>query len=37
MLGEEVAIHILQDQRATYNEPFSGFTFTKFDGTMVTV
>jgi len=37
LLGEEVAINILRDQRATYNEPFSGFTFTKFDGTMVTV
>ena len=36
-LGEEVAINILRDQRATYNEPFNGFTFTKFDGTKITV
>jgi len=37
LLGEEVAISILSDQRATYNEPFNGFTFTKFDGTKITV
>jgi len=36
-LGEAVAISILRDQRATYNENFSGFTFTKFDGTKITV
>ena len=24
-------------QRPTYNEPCSGFTFTKFDGTTITV
>ncbi len=36
-LGEAVAISILRDQRATYNEPFDGFTFTKFDGTPITV
>ncbi|MBV9344685.1 MAG: vanadium-dependent haloperoxidase [Gammaproteobacteria bacterium] len=37
LLGEAVTISILRDQRATYNEPFAGFTFTKFDGTSVTV
>jgi membrane-associated phospholipid phosphatase len=37
ILGEAVAISILRDQRATYNEPFDGFTFTKFDGTKITV
>ncbi|MGH7799247.1 MAG: vanadium-dependent haloperoxidase [Thermodesulfobacteriota bacterium] len=37
LLGEEVAISILRDQRATYNEPFNGFTFTRFDGTTITV
>ena len=37
LLGEAVAISILRDQRATCNEPFSGFTFTKFDGTTITV
>ncbi len=36
-LGEALAISILKDQRATYNEKFAGFTFTKFDGTTITV
>jgi hypothetical protein len=36
-LGEAVAIGILRDQRDTYNESFSGFTFTKFNGTKITV
>jgi hypothetical protein len=33
-LGEAVAISVLEDQRLTYSEPFSGFRFTKFDGTV---
>jgi hypothetical protein len=37
LLGEAITISILRDQRASYNEPFSGFTFTKFDGTTITV
>ena len=37
LLGEEVAISILRDQRASYNEPFGGFTFTRFNGTSITV
>jgi hypothetical protein len=37
LLGEAVTISILRDQRSTYNEPFSGFTFTKFDGSSITV
>jgi hypothetical protein len=37
LLGEKVAISILRDQRHTFNEPFSGFTFTKFDGSPITV
>jgi len=37
LLGEAVTISVLRDQRATYNEPFNGFTFTKFDGRTVTV
>jgi hypothetical protein len=37
LLGEAVTISILRGQRATYNEPFNGFTFTKFDGTTITV
>src|SRR5205823_1929665 len=36
-LGEAVAISILRDQRASYNEQFGGFNFTKFDGTTITV
>jgi hypothetical protein len=37
LLGEAVAISILRDQRRTFNEPFEGFSFTKFDGTTITV
>ncbi|WP_407309582.1 vanadium-dependent haloperoxidase [Desulfosporosinus sp. SB140] len=36
-LGENIAIGILEDYRNTYNENFSGFTFTKFDGNIVTI
>jgi len=36
-LGEALAISILRDQRGCYNEVFEGFTFTKFDGTTITV
>src|SRR5262249_38815378 len=36
-LGEAVAIGLLRDQRLTYKEDFHGFTFTKFDGTKITV
>ncbi|MFN6563475.1 MAG: vanadium-dependent haloperoxidase [Nostoc sp. ChiSLP01] len=36
-LGEEVAISLLRDEKLGYNERFNGFTFTKFDGTKVTV
>lgn len=36
-LGEEIAISILKDQRACYNEQFNGFSLTKFDGTTITV
>jgi hypothetical protein len=32
LLGESVAISILRDQRAIFNEKFDGFTFTNFDG-----
>src|SRR3989475_3075171 len=37
LLGETVAISILRDQKHTYNETFPGFTFTKFDGTTLTI
>jgi hypothetical protein len=36
-LGEEVAIGLLRDERATYRETFDGFFFTRFDGTHVTI
>jgi hypothetical protein len=36
-LGEAVAISVLEDHRLTYNEPFEGFRFTKFDGTVYEV
>lgn len=36
-LGEEICISVLRDQKLTYNENFGGFTFTKFDGTQITV
>jgi len=36
-LGEAYAISLLRDQKATYGEVFHGFTFTKLDGTKVTV
>ncbi|HKV12316.1 MAG TPA: vanadium-dependent haloperoxidase [Thermoanaerobaculia bacterium] len=36
-LGEALAIAILKDQKACYSERFDGFTFTKFDGTRITV
>ena len=38
LLGEEIAISILRDQRAQYKgENFAGFTITKFDGTVITI
>lgn len=36
-VGEEVAISLLRDERLGYNEDFKGFTFTKFDGTKITI
>jgi len=35
--AEEVAIAILRDQRNTFLEPFDGFSFTRFDGSNVTI
>ena len=37
LLGERVAISLLTDQGHLYNENYKGFTFTKFDGTTITV
>jgi hypothetical protein len=36
-LGEEVAISILRDEKLGFNERFEGYTFTKFNGTKITV
>lgn len=36
-LGEEIAISLLRDQKALYNEHHAGSTFTRFDGTKITV
>lgn len=36
-LGEAIAISVLKDQKASYNEKFTGFSLTKFDGTTITV
>jgi membrane-associated phospholipid phosphatase len=36
-LGEQIAISVLRDQKLQFNENFAGFTFTKFDGTVITV
>ncbi len=37
LLGEQVAISLLRDQAHLYNENYTGFTFTSFDGNSVTV
>jgi len=36
-LGEAVAISILTDLKATCPEPFDGFSFTKFDGSIIQI
>jgi len=36
-LGEQIAIGILKEARACYNEIFNGFHLTKFDGTSIIV
>jgi len=36
-LGEAIAISILRDTATLFNEVFSGFSFTKYDGTPVTI
>jgi hypothetical protein len=37
LLGEAVAIRVLRDQRQTFSEQFHGLTFTKFDGSVITI
>jgi hypothetical protein len=36
-LGEAATISMLSDMKRTFSEPFNGFSFTKFDGTTVTI
>jgi hypothetical protein len=36
-LGEATTISMLRDMRRTFSEPFNGYTFTKFDGTKITL
>jgi hypothetical protein len=36
-LGEAIAISILRDTATLYNEEFQGFSFTKYDGTPITI
>jgi hypothetical protein len=36
-LGEEIAISLLRDHRPLFPETYSGSTFTRFDGTKITV
>jgi len=37
LLGEAAAIAVLQDLRTCYSENFAGFSFTRFDGTHITI
>jgi hypothetical protein len=37
MIGEEAAMCFLRDQVNTLSESFTGFSFTKFDGTPVSI
>lgn len=36
-LGEQVAISLLKDYKETYNENFAGFSFTRFNGSTITI
>jgi hypothetical protein len=36
-IGEEIAISMLREMRMTVRESFDGFTFTRFDGSRITV
>ncbi len=37
MLGEAVAVSVLNDLRECFNERFNGFSLTRFDGTTITL
>ena len=36
-LGEAVSIGIMEDMKPAYNEPYSGYTLTRLDGTIVRI
>ncbi|HEY3136793.1 MAG TPA: vanadium-dependent haloperoxidase [Blastocatellia bacterium] len=36
-LGEDITTSILREAKSCYNEPFNGFSLTKFDGTTITI
>ena len=35
--GEALVISLLREQKQTFREPFEGFSFTRFDGTRITI
>jgi len=35
--GEALVISLLREQKQTFREPFTGFSFTRFDGTRITI
>lgn len=37
LLGEEIAIRYLREVKGIYNEKFPGFSFTRFDGTPISI
>jgi membrane-associated phospholipid phosphatase len=37
MLGEQIAISVLRDNRRRFAEPFEGFTFRRFNGQTITI
>ena len=37
LLGEQVAISMLQDMAETYGEDFNGYSLTKFDGEQIRI
>jgi hypothetical protein len=37
LLGEEVAIRFLREERMTFNEQFNGYSLSRFDGSFITI
>lgn len=37
LLGEQVAIDVLNNETFLFNEDFEGYSLTKFDGTKITI